>query len=515
MGNPNSKEKQKFIEEQKKIPSQGMPKSGAVVMDDRIDSPHFEVLAEFPTYLQFFCPSAVTNTQVHAALKDFLMRSATNSRLNFAMLPINPVELSVLLPLYIKNCPNLEEISLRGVVGVDMGLLTAMLRHASINLRVIDLEDTHLEGYPVIVLLRGLKQFAEDTQRNNTSRTIEVLAENGNAFFCRSIDMSVKHNERLASEVEALESQYGIIVRHPKIPETPFEVNGKWVTISEVDEYTPIASTYVQRTSCNFMDVDDGEAKADFLVSTVSAIMRAQRDPRRMEGLRYIPRLFHLQKYTRVFLTLVSENVGRQQSFVQIGQLFSQATADQWTIMWRMEIVLQVAHVCTFMHSLNAGLREIFPTEILVDMQQKRIMYTQLSSLRPQGMGTRLHREVAGDRLRFADPAENNRTDFTLPKDLYALAKLLIFFLVPLDNQKQFSTLFQPPLNITQDLSIPTQYYVKLLDERLPPDTLLDAESKLHIAGLVAECTMKDEMRRPTAQAFSSRLAAIIKGCSK
>lgn len=507
MGNANAKEKQKIIQDQQR-------QAKVIAVDDKlIDDPNFVLLQEFPQYISFFCPSAIDRQDVRDALRKHITESKQATTLSFEGVGIAAADLSTLLPLYVRNAQLVSIISLRGIRGLDMNLVTSALCYASPNLHTLDLQDMGITLNTARCLVRGLKQYSEMVERTPNSPPLTVLAAEGNLFFCTQVEHS-KKNEQLASDVDELAQLFGITVMRPPMPETPFEINGQWFRISEIDEYRPVASTYVAVSQYNFGLVDDGEAKADFLEKTISSIMRAQRDPRRPEGLRYIPRLFHLQKYNKEFMSLVSENVMRQQNFVPIGALFSETTASQWTLSWRMEIVLQIAHVCAFLHSLNAGLREIFPLEILVDMQQKRIMYTQLGSLRPEKVATRLHREVAGDRLRFADPTENNRSDFALAKDLYSLAKLLVFFLVPLDNVKAFNTLFAPPLNIQQDLNIPTQSYLALLDGKIGTDEL-SQDCKFHLAGLIAECTMKDEVRRPAAAAFASRLGTIINDAKK
>lgn len=508
MGNASAKEKRRIIEEQQR-------QAKVVTVDERIiDDPNFVLLQEFPLYIEFFCPSAVDQQDVRDSLRRHITDSKTASTLSFEGVKIAAEDLSTLLPLYVRSARLVSTINLSGIEGLDLNLVTSALRYASPQLQTLDLQKTNMTQSTARCLVRGLHQFAESAHRTPASPTLTVLVAEGNNFYCTQVANS-KINEQLATDADELLREFAINIVRPPMPETPFEVNGMWFRISEVDEYRSVASTFITVSQYNLGLVEDGEAKADFLERTVSAIIRAQRDPKRPEGLRYIPRLFHLQKYTKDFLSLVSENVARQQNFVQIGSLFSEATASQWTLIWRMEIVHQVSHVCSFFHTLDAGLREIFPLEILVDMDQKRVMYTQLGSLRPERVATRLHREVAGERLRFADPSENARgSGFSLAKDLYSLAKLLLYFLVPIDNVKVFNTMFQPTLNLQQDLSIPTQSYLTTLDSKLG-DSDLSHDCKFHIAGLIAECTMKDEMRRPTAAAFASRLGTIIEEAKK
>lgn len=503
MGNSESK---KLIEQQNTLAAQRRQQGAPAIIDDRIDSPLFDVITEFPAYLKFFCPSATENPTLHAHVRETVMKAADIQRLSFAGCAINSYDMSVLIPLYLRNCKKIQKLDLSGVE-VDMGLLTSALFLASPSLHTIDLNGCSVQEQESMTLIEGLLRYAERTKRSPTSPMLTIsLTETPFWFQNIKEERGKKLNETLSSDLQDLSNKFNIVVEHPPLPEIPFEINGQFFQLANIDSSRPVASRFVVVETLNFETLDAAASKADFVENIITKMIELQSrnsQERAHLGLRYVPRLYHHQRYSKTLMKIVSDDPTRQQNYTRVAALFREGETS-WSIPWRLELVHQVSQVARFLHCFNAALRQIFPQEILVDMQQKRILYVDLNSIREVGAVSKLHHHNG---LRFADPIEaRGVSEYTLARDLYPLGMLLMYFLVPIDDLKEFKKMVLPQGRSVEGAA---EAYEELLNEKIPND-IMGSAAKQAVAAIVAECTQRDENSRPTAAEFEERLQAVI-----
>ena len=497
MGNKLAKEKRQAIETQR----QNLHAKGALsptidlVVSDVIDSPHYDIARDVPKYQAFFFPPSLSDTAASEYLSQICLGPFTLSDLNLASFPPQVgVHVFPLLPIIFLRCSQLTRINLTGccndaprlalflsTIPTSPSLACAILHRNSIGPQLVDLTFSILRAFPPRQVPLEL-EYIENPFWDPASEQWNISAE--------------------AAISELASKRY--MIRFPSKPEKPFDVEGVPVLPSAVVDASPIAiggRVFVSKALFDFAGVRDDEAKIKFLVDIVNKIIALRRRPDCHPALRYIPRIYHIQRESPTIVGIISESIAQNFNFGTLEDVLTPDVAALPNLLWRVDLMIQVSHVVHFFHSeAGAAIRNITPKDILVDIQNHQMRYTNVEALRsPQALSVVKKNDKV--KYKFEDPkyAGLDRR-VTMPRDLYPMAQLAFYLFCFNPNPDVFKKDFAFPFIDASDIEEPTRHYAAKLDASLG-ERLCDDEKQV-IGKLIAESTQPTEECRPSVEAF-------------